>query len=81
MIVLANVVSLRFRPVGKSFTGVTFSVIVLGLWSVLMFGKMPLPLSCTWNVNLALAGPLALAAGLNVSWLPLMLVTGTALAP
>ena len=39
----------------------TLTVIVLAVGSVLTFGAIPLPLSCTWKVKLA--GPLMLVAG------------------
>src|SRR5438046_2307657 len=66
-----------FAPAGASFTPVTLIVIVLGDWSR---STPPLPVppsSCTWNVKLASADPVALAAGVNASWPALMSATVT----
>ena len=54
-------------PLGASLTVVTSTVIVLGVGSRSTPPLAVPPLSCTWNVKLAYAVPLALAAGVNVS--------------
>src|SRR5436190_1366066 len=64
-------------PTGASFTLVTLIVIVLGDGSRSTPPLAVPPLSWTWKVKLASAGPLALAAGVNTSRPELMSPTVT----
>src|SRR6266550_2587331 len=57
-------------------TGSTFTVIVFGVGSVSMPPFVVPPLSSTWNVNVAYGVPLALIAGVNSSFPPVMSTTG-----
>src|ERR1700686_3936413 len=59
-------------PGGAWFTGVALKVIVLGVGSRFTPPLAVPPSSCTWNVKLAYAVPLAFAAGGNLS-LPLVI--------
>ena len=60
------VVTVRFVPAGASFTAVTPSVMVLGVWSVFCPPLASVPLSVTWKVKVETAAPLALAGGVHV---------------
>src|SRR5947207_15556735 len=57
-------------------TGLTFTVIVFGVGSVSIPPFVVAPSSCTWKVNVAYGVPLALIAGVNSSFPPVMSTTG-----
>src|SRR5438876_110009 len=65
--VSSSVVTVVAVPTGASLTGVTFTVSARGVGSRSTPPFAVPPLSCTWNVKLAYARPLASAAGVNTS--------------
>src|SRR3989441_163909 len=65
--VSSSVVTVFGVPTGASLTGVTFTVSGRGVGSRSTPPFAVPPLSCTWNVKLAYARPLASAAGVNTS--------------